>query len=650
MRRTRLRSKTALALLVTLPAFPLAAQVINLPEVVIYANQAPTNAEKVGSAVTVLRGAELIAQGYSTVAEALKIVPGVAVNPVGGRGAFTQVRVRGAEANHTLVMIDGVPVNDITDGDFNFADFSLEDLDRIEVIRGPQSGLYGANAHAGVISFVTKSGRGLKRPEASIRIEGGSRQSRSISATARGAAGAAYGSVSIDYNHTEGHNMAFNGSERDGSRGLSATAKLGADVTPDFNIEGFVRYVSRHTQFDSQPTFGPLEGIAVDQAADVNNFDSMVGRVAGTWKMFGGALVQTLAASRHQQNRDDFDVNFGYFKSDGHRDRIDYKATLTHDTNVIGGERHTFSFATDWQREFLTVDSESFMFDPAAAAFWANGAIRTRKGIAGEYSIDLPTGLTLTGALRHDWNSGFDNSLTWRTTASQRLAHGFRLHASAGTGVTNPTFMEQYGFFVGTFIGNPALKPEHSMGWDTGLEYRSPDGRLVTDVTYFESRYEDKIVLVGFPSTPVNVPGISPRHGVEVSAKYAPLDWLTLEGTYTYTVSRLADGSPEVRRPRHSATASATATFAQGRGRATVNVAYNGAMHDTWFNFALNNPTVVLGAYTVIGGIVSYDLTPMTTVFVRAENLFDEDYSNVFSYRAPGFAAFAGLRVKLGGE
>jgi vitamin B12 transporter len=224
-----------------------------------------------------------------------------------------------------------------------------------------------------------------------------------------------------------------------------------------------------------------------------------------------------------------------------------------------------------------------------------------------------------------------------------------RLHASAGTGITNPTFIEQYGFFTGSFIGNPALKPEHSFGWDAGIEHTMFDGRVVTDVTFFSSRFEDKIVLVGFPSTPVNVPGISPRQGVEVAAKFMPVNWLTLAGTYTYTDSRLADGTPEIRRPRHSASGSATATFAEGRGRATVNVIYNGSMTDTWFLFPAN-PTVTLGAYTTVGGSISYDLTPATTVFVRAENIFDRQYSNVFSYRAPGFAAFAGMKVKLGME
>jgi vitamin B12 transporter len=321
---------------------------------------------------------------------------------------------------------------------------------------------------------------------------------------------------------------------------------------------------------------------------------------------------------------------------------------MTAETRVLGGERHTFTFAADQQNEFLTIDSASFTFDPMAADFWAKGADRARTGIAAEYSVDLPSATTVAAAVRHDWNTGFEDALTWRGTLSQRLPMAARLHASVGTGITNPTFIEQFGFFPGSFIGNPGLMPERSLGWDVGIEQAFLGGRLTTDVTYFASNFEDKIVLVGFPTTPINVPGISPRRGVEVTARFIPVDWLTLVATYTYTDARLADGTREIRRPRHAASASATALFASGRGRATLNVIYNGAMTDTWFNFLLGNPTVTLAAYTVVGAIVSYDVTPSTTVFVRAENIFDQDYENIFSYRAPGFAAYAGLKVKLG--
>jgi vitamin B12 transporter len=648
MSTTIRQSRLSLLLLPLLSSTAL-AQPTALPELVIYANQAPTEASKVGSAFTVITGEELRSKGFTTVADALRTVPGVAISQLGSRGAITQARIRGAEANHTLVLVNDVPVNDISDGDFNWADFAVEDVERIEVIRGPQSGIYGANAHAGVISIVTKSGRGLARPEGGFRAEGGSRQTGTLGTTVRGALGPAYGSFSLDYYNTNGYNVARNGNERDGSRALTATAKIGADLTPNFNVEGSTRYVNRHTAIDSQPFFGPLEGLAADSPVDFNKFESTASRIAATWTLLDGALVQRFGASRFEQRRNDDDIVFGFFRSFGTRDNFDYKATFKGQTNVLGGEGHTLTIAADRQEEFLTINSASLAFDPPAQAFWARGASRTRDGLAGEYALDLPIGLTVTGALRHDWNSGFQDVTTWRTTASQRLPTGTRLHASAGTGVTNPTFIEQFGFFLGSFIGNPNLRPEQSFGWDAGVEQTWLADRVVTDVTYFASDFEDKITLVsaggGFISTPVNVPGISPRRGVETKVTATPVDWLTLQGSYTFTDAKLADGTPEIRRPRHTAAASATARFADGRARATVNVVYNGAMPDTWFKFPL--VPVTLQAYTFVSGIVSYDVTPWATVYVRADNILDAKYEEVFSYRAPPFAAYAGLRLRF---
>ncbi len=118
--------------------------------------------------------------------------------------------------------------------------------------------------------------------------------------------------------------------------------------------------------------------------------------------------------------------------------------------------------AVERQTEFLKINSASFVFDPAAGAFWANGAERDQTGLAGEYALDLPWGLSVTAAARHDWNSGFEDVTTWRFTAAQRIAStGTRLHGSVGTGITNPTFIEQFGFFVGTFRGNPNLGPSN---------------------------------------------------------------------------------------------------------------------------------------------------------------------------------------------
>jgi vitamin B12 transporter len=213
--------------------------------------------------------------------------------------------------------------------------------------------------------------------------------------------------------------------------------------------------------------------------------------------------------------------------------------------------------------------------------------------------------------------------------------------------VTNPSFFELYGFAPSNFIGNPNLVPESSIGWDAGIEQTLFDQRFIVDVTYFQSRLRNEIQTIFVPPgsfTAINLPGISNRNGVEITGKLSPTPWLLLSAGYTYTDSRDFTETPELRRPRHAATGSATVKFANDRGKATVNVVYNGEMRDTWFKTPAE--TVFLRAYTLVGGQISYDVTPWATAYVRAENLFDTQYEEVFSYRSPGFAAYAGLRFK----
>jgi vitamin B12 transporter len=289
--------------------------VVEIPEIVINANQAPTEASRVGSSATVLMGETMRSKGYSTVADALRTVPGMSISQSGGPGTLTQARIRGSESNHVLVLIDDVPVNDFANGDFNFADFALEDVERIEVIRGPQSGIYGANAHSGVISIVTRTGRGLARPQADLRIEGGSQQTAKASGSVRGAAGPLYGAFSFAHNTTDGFNLSRFGSERDGSHATTTTAKVGIELTPTANIEATFRRAARFTQFDSQPFFGPYEGLTFDSAYDFNRAENILGRIAATWSLFDGALVQKLSASRYEERRNDDDVTNGFFRS-----------------------------------------------------------------------------------------------------------------------------------------------------------------------------------------------------------------------------------------------------------------------------------------------------------------------------------------------
>jgi vitamin B12 transporter len=283
--------------------------------------------------------------------------------------------------------------------------------------------------------------------------------------------------------------------------------------------------------------------------------------------------------------------------------------------------------------------------------FDTNRYIKERTGLAGEYVLDLPTNTTVSAAWRQDWNDAFADVFTWRYAISQRFPSTHtRLHASTGKGLTDPNVFELFGSLFN--LPNPGLVPEQSIGWDAGVEQGLFSNRVLVDVTYFASDFTDKIeltfdpVLGGFIY--MNGRGTARRRGVEVASTFNPVDWLTLTATYTYTDAKNSMGDEEVRRPPHSGSVEAVARFADNRASVTLGAVYNGVRKD--FFFAPTGTTLIdLPGATVVRAALSYDVTPWATLFVRAENLFNKRYEEVFSYRAPSFAAYAGIKGRFGG-
>ena len=624
---------------------PAATQTLPEVNVSVYANQTPTDIAKTGASTTILTGDEMRAQGYTDLPSALRSVAGVEVSQSGPRGALTYVSIRGSQAKHVLVLVDGVPMNELHSGAFDFADFEMEGIERVEVIRGPQSGIHGANANAGVIAITTISGRG--RPSgARLRVEGGSRETGMVAATVHGNAGPVYGALSIDRHTTDGYSVSRIGDSRNGSYRTAIGGTLGVDITPDINIEGSFRSVARTVSVDPQP--GELVIPSVPFGTDYNDFKSTMARVSGEWKLFDGILVQNAGWSRYQDNFHSFDVMNGDYQTEGVRDQVNYKGTI-YIPHSFFGEKQSLTYATDWRNERFFQHSDFFAFyPPGSAAFFAARPGRVRVGHAGEYTIDLPTRTTLTGALRRETHTGFADATTWRVTASQQLLEATRLHGSVGTGVTNPTIIDQYGFAPSAFIGNPDLKPERSFGWDIGWEQGWFDGRVVTDITYFGADFTDKIVSVATASpgvmTVMNAAGTSLKRGVEASIRINPADWISISANYTYTDTRLSTGEPELRQPRHKGSVAVATHWLDNRLHAQAGVVFNGTMPDTVFAF----PSFVTGlpAYTIVNASLSYDITPYAQAYVRFENALNSRYEEVFSYRAPPRGIFAGLRLK----
>ena len=321
--------------------------------------------------------------------------------------------------------------------------------------------------------------------------------------------------------------------------------------------------------------------------------------------------------------------------------RLKLTAQVTHAFATGTAAAHSLTLFADHERE-----SYRNTFPSDAAQIPAEH--RDITGVGGQYRLALFEQLYLAGTLRHDANSRFADATTWSLAAAWRATSTTRLHASWGKGVTNPTFYEQFGFDPGTFVGNPALRPESARGYDVGVEQRL--GRVVqVDATWFGSTLRDAITSL-YPSV-ANDTGRSPRKGVELTLA-ARWNALRLNANYTWLDARDVDGTPAVRRPEHQASLTADAGFGhERRGNLELGLVYNGRMLDTdfrnYFADGYASEKTPLGAYLLARLAASWRLPGGVVLFGRVENLFDTRYQEVISYGAPGLAAYGGLTVQL---
>jgi vitamin B12 transporter len=599
--------------------------------------------EKIGTAVTVITGEELRAQQVRYVADALRSLPGVSVSRSGGPGNLTQVRIRGAEANHTLVLIDGIEANATSDGDFDFATLLTDDIERIEVLRGPQSGLYGSKALGGVINIITKSGKGPLT--ATVRVEGGAYGTGDFAARVSGGSDRAWFAASVQNRASLYFNNAPIGSEMDPWRNLTLSLRGGVMLMPGMVLDFTLRSVERRLQFDRDEV--PLGGVLTRQtdSANISNLDTFLGGVNLRWDMFGGALSHVLSANRNVTQVESLTSGLFGGLSDNlsEIDRFSYLATYRFATPEFLAAKHAISGQVQKQIERFTPG-------PATPGpFGPDGIERERSQLAtiGEYRGEFFNRVFFTGSLRHDDNDSVQDFTTWRTAVSIPWPEmAMRPHASIGTGVALPGMFEQFGSILGVFVPNPNLKPEQSRGWDAGVEFTLLKDRAFFDVTYFRANLTDEIV--GFGTSLINLDGASERRGVELELRTKLVPWLMFGASYTFLNATEPDGSPEIRRPRNAARADLTYLFADGRGTFNVAAIYNGDMKDR--NFGTFPATVVtLDDYWLLSTALTYKLQPGVELFGRVENLLDSHYEEISGYNTPGIAAFAGVKLTFGG-
>jgi vitamin B12 transporter len=601
-------------------------------------------AEKIGSAVTVITGEELQRRQIRNAADALRGMPGVYVSRSAGFGGETQVRLRGAEANHTLVTIDGMVANQPGTGEFDFALLSTDQIERIEVIRGAQSGLYGSGAIGGVINIVTKGGKGP--PKGSIWSEAGSYKTVAGGVTLSGGTDRAHAMVSYSAVNTNGFNIADEGSETDAFSRRSFLFKGGVKPTDTFAIDFFLRNSEKRGDRDDELfcCSGPVK-----QTDSFSHFATSfwLAGVEARLESFGGALTHKFRANYAQTNLDDTLLLINPpsgpfpFKNDNDRSNFAYSATWKFDSPGVAGPA----------RHFLTglIEKEMESFTPVTGDNQSRD--RDRLGTAVEYRGEFANRLFVAGNVRHDDNDSFKDFTTWRASASLALREfGLRPHASVGTGVRLPTMVEQFGQFS-NFVPNPNLLPEESFGWDAGIEYSFLKGRAILDVTYFNTELENEIFSSGFPTVVNNRLGTSTREGVEVALRWQVMPSLSIGGAYTWLDARDDVGLEEIRRPKNTGRVDMSYGFAEGRGNVTLAAIYNGQARDSVLDGLSFSPVrVTLGEYWLVSAAASWKVQPGVEVFGRVENLLDEHYQEAYGFETARIAAYAGVKIIFGGE
>ncbi|MFO1407797.1 MAG: TonB-dependent receptor [Steroidobacteraceae bacterium] len=624
-----------------------------LETIVVTASRIPLPLAQAGSSVTVIDREQIDRRQAVFVTDLLQEVPGVAISRSGGIGSQAQVRVRGAEANQVLVMVDGVRANDPAGNDeFPFQDLATWDVDRVEVVRGPQSALWGSDAIAGVVNVITRPTS--DRLQAQAWAEGGSFGTIAGGAQVSDAAGGVGYSVGLARLASDGTNNSRTGGERDGYGNTTASLRLSARPTDDLELGATARYTDAHKDYDAVDF---ATGLPADSS---DHSDTAFGyyQVRGTLGLLDDRWTQSLRGSLVTSDAHNANALGGTGATSTDTWGVHYQTTYrpADGTAVAGATALTLAVDREWQ-EFHQ-RGPVYDYGPGAVYDPNQDQSMDTTSVAAEVNLSPWRQTYVSLGARYDDSDAYRSVLTYRGTVSW-TAESTRtaLHASYGTGQKAPTFTERYGYYPGQFVGNPDLDPEQSRGWEIGLLQPLHGDRYSVGVTYFDEDLTDEID--GFVYDPAsglytarNLPGTSQRHGVEATASARLADALTVTAAYTYTHSTQPDAAtgkdvPEIRRPENVASLNADWSFLAGRAGLNLNVAYNGSQTDTFYEVTppYGTRTVRLDAYTLVSLAVRYDVSRSVRLYARGENLLDEDYENVYGYATPGIGVMAGLQV-----
>ena len=617
------------------------AQVISdtnaeIEEVLVSASLIPITASRSANAVTVIDRAQLRNRATVSLSNILRDVPGFSVSQVGVLGSQTQIRVRGAEANHLLVTIDGVEANDPSQGDeFSWGTLTASDIERIEIIRGPQSSLRGSDAVAGVVNIITRS---AEKSSVGLFLESGSWATHHSGFNIGHKQGDFDIRFGLSHIESAGDNIARTGDENDGYRNTTYNIRSGLKLSDQMDISFAARESDGMNQFDADNDF---DGLIEDQDR-VSEFENSTMRFQGDYSSKDGTWQHKVLISQSKSDNTAFADKAKGNVTASTKDQIQYIGSFTWDQGAQNIAALVEREEEDWmQRGEITWG----VYDPN------QDRERDTDSVAVEYRTDINDHLTLAASARHDDNSEFDSANTYRAEAIYQLTEAIRLRGAVGTAVKNPTFTERFGFYT-NFIGNPNLIPEESTSWELGADQLIMGGALTLSLTIFEAELENEIDgfvydPATFAYTSSNINGTSERKGAELSAVGNISESMSLSAAYTYIDSTGDDAVREVRRPRHIASLNLGWQAAHNL-RLNTNIQFTGEQTDVYFPpFPEPSQVVALSNHTLVNINLNYSATEKFEMYLKLENALNENYEEVFGYQTLGFGASLGLRYSM---
>ena len=604
-------------------------------EIVVSATRIDTPADEIASSVTVITDDEIARNQQRTLPDVLQTVPGLNIVQTGGPGGQTSVFMRGTNSNHTKVIIDGIDVNNPSgNGAFDFGQVLTWDLSRVEVLRGPQSSLYGSDALGGVINLETKKGEGP--PIFAGSLEGGSFDTFNQAGSASGSIGRFNYAVNVSHflaDSTPVTPLDLLPPRRkrinDSYENTTVSSRLGYEFTDDFGIGAVVRYTNSDLFFTGDD-FSVFPSVPAAKQSE-QEAEQVFARGEAHLSLFNGSFKNSagLAYTYYDTETQGPDTGFGVPPPNISRgDRLKF--------NWLG----TIALAKNYTLLLGVEDQNDRLLDSPISAENGNAA-----GF-GELQTEIVHNLFATGSVRYDSNERFSGKNTWRVAPVYIVpTTGTKLKATYGTGFKAPTLTDLFVSFPAfNFFANPNLKPEESEGYDVGFEQPLFDEHVRFGGTYFHNDITNLISTNATFTTLVNI-GHATTQGAEAFVSYSLTDCFEVRADYTYTEAIDDDTGLELlRRPRHRASLSASWRPFHKLLLSTTMV-YVGSRVDGNRSFSITR--LRTDDYFVANVAAQYEVNKYLTVFARATNLFDEHYQDPTGFERPGFGVYGGVRVSF---